>query len=307
VLAYIHHPAFLEHDMGGDHPECPDRLRAIRAYLDEQVWATELAMHLSRKVTDEALLRAHSAELLTQLERLSPTHGYAMIDADTIMNPSTLEAARLAAGAGILAVDLVMDPQSKSRRAFCAVRPPGHHAERDRAMGFCFFNNIAVAALHALSRHALSRVAIIDFDVHHGNGTENIIAGDERVLMLSTFQSPLYPYSGEQALGENMINVALSANSDGKVLKRVVLERWAAELNRFAPELIFISAGFDAHRSDPLGGLNWDVSDYAWVTEWLVEQANHHCSGRIVSMLEGGYHLNALAHCVGAHIEVMIS
>jgi acetoin utilization deacetylase AcuC-like enzyme len=307
VLAYIHHPAFLEHDMGHNHPECPDRIRAIRAFVDEQAWSASLSMHLSREASDEALLRAHSPELLAQLEQISPAQSYAMIDADTVMNPSTLQAARLAAGAGILAVDLVMDPQSKVHRAFCAVRPPGHHAERNRAMGFCFFNNIAVAALHALCLHELKRVAIIDFDVHHGNGTENIIAGDERILMLSTFQSPFYPYSGEKALGENMLNVALKANSEGNELKRVALERWADKLNQFSPELIFISAGFDAHRSDPLGGLNWDVSDYGWITEWLIEQANRHCSGRIVSMLEGGYHLNALAHCVGAHIEVMSS
>lgn len=305
MLAYIHHPAFLEHDMGDHHPECPDRLRAIQAYVDAQPWSVHLAKYPSQEANDESLLRAHSPELLAQLQQSAPSHSYAMIDADTIMNPATLQAARLAAGAGILAVDLIMNPHSNVRRAFCAVRPPGHHAERRKAMGFCFFNNIAVAALHALERYPLSRVAIIDFDVHHGNGTENIIANDQRVLMLSTFQSPFYPYSGDTALGENMVNIGLKADSDGTALKRVALERWADALDQFSPELIFISAGFDAHKSDPLGGLLWEVSDYAWITRWLVEQADRHCAGRIVSMLEGGYHLNALAHCVGAHIEVM--
>jgi acetoin utilization deacetylase AcuC-like enzyme len=185
------------------------------------------------------------------------------------------------------------------------VRPPGHHAERIRAMGFCFYNNVSVAAMHALEHHGLERVAIIDFDVHHGNGTENIMANDERVLMLSTFQSPFYPYSGDRPLGSNMVNVPLSAGSGGATLKHAVADHWAKAISDFKPQLILISAGFDAHRMDPLGGLTWDTADYEWVTQWLVEQANLHCQGKVVSMLEGGYHLNALADSVCAHLAVM--
>jgi acetoin utilization deacetylase AcuC-like enzyme len=172
-------------------------------------------------------------------------------------------------------------------------------------MGFCFYSNIAIAAMHALEQHGLRRVAIVDFDVHHGNGTENVIADDHRVLMLSTFQSPFYPYSGDQPSGSNMVNIPLSEGSGGATLKRAVLDHWQQALANFKPEMIFISAGFDAHRLDPLGGLAWDTVDYEWVTQWLVEQANLYCQGRLVSMLEGGYHLDALAQSVIAHLNVL--
>jgi acetoin utilization deacetylase AcuC-like enzyme len=313
VLTYIHHPQFLLHEMGPGHPECPERLSAIENELSRRAVNAALNRCLATPATRDMLLRAHSAEQLGQVQAASDmittSVRYAMIDPDTIMNQHTLNAAILAAGAGVLAVDKVLATQSGSsavaQRAFCAVRPPGHHAERDRAMGFCFYNNIAVAAMHSLDHYGLKRVAIVDFDVHHGNGTENIMANDERVLMLSTFQSPFYPYSGVQALGENMVNVALAEGSGVSALKTAVLDQWADALIEFKPELIFISAGFDAHRLDPLGGLAWDTADYAWVTQWLVEQANQHCGGKIVSMLEGGYHLDALAQSVCAHIEAL--
>jgi acetoin utilization deacetylase AcuC-like enzyme len=308
MLAYIHHPQFELHEMGVGHPECPERLQSIEALLAVSRVNSRLQRYLARPATDELLLLAHTQAHLDRVEHAADRIvdegvAYAMLDLDTMMNRHTFEAARLAAGAGVLAVDLVISGQHE--RAFCAVRPPGHHAEHARAMGFCFYSNIAVAAMHALDHHGLQRVAIVDFDVHHGNGTENVIAGDERVLMLSTFQSPFYPYSGEQPSGPNMLNIPLAEGSGGATLKRAVTNHWQQALASFEPELIFISAGFDAHRMDPLGGLSWDTVDYEWVTQWLVEQADLYSGGRIVSMLEGGYHLDALAQSVRAHLEVL--
>jgi acetoin utilization deacetylase AcuC-like enzyme len=311
-LTYIHHPIFLQHEMGPGHPECPERLSSIEAALQKHVVNTQLRRVLATPATPEMLGRAHAtnhlARVLEAAEQVAQEGGrYAMLDPDTIMNRFTLEAATFAAGAGVMAVDAVLASTTAgpNARAFCAVRPPGHHAERIRAMGFCFYNNVSVAAMHALEHHGLERVAIVDFDVHHGNGTENIMANDERVLMLSTFQSPFYPYSGDQPLGSNMVNVALSEGSGGATLKRAVADHWAKAIDDFKAQLIFISAGFDAHRMDPLGGLTWDTADYEWVTQWLVEQANLHCQGKVVSMLEGGYHLNALADSVCAHLAVL--
>jgi acetoin utilization deacetylase AcuC-like enzyme len=308
MLAYIHHPKFELHEMGEGHPECPDRLLSIEARLAISPVNSQLQRYLAEPATSEMLLRAHTQSHLDRIEEAADRvvkegGAYAMLDPDTIMNRHTFDAATLAAGAGVLAVDLVLS--GRNPRAFCAVRPPGHHAEHARAMGFCFYSNIAVAARHALDHHGLKRVAIVDFDVHHGNGTENVIASDDRVLMLSTFQSPFYPYSGEQPSGPNMVNVPLTEGSGGATLKQAVANQWQQAMTAFKPELIFISAGFDAHRMDPLGGLAWDASDYHWVTQWLVEQANLYSQGRIVSMLEGGYHLDALAQSVCAHLDVL--
>ncbi len=291
--------------MGEGHPERPDRLRAIEFVLAQNL--PTLNKQLALPASDEALLRAHTPEHLALIRRTAPQAGYAMLDPDTAMNAATLQAAILAAGAGILAVDEILAGHQGISKAFCAVRPPGHHSEANRPMGFCFFNNIAVAARHALDHHGLKRVAIIDFDVHHGNGTENIVAGDERILMLSTFQSPFYPYSGEQPQGQNIVNVALSENSGGQALKNAVLRHWQQRVAEFQPEMIFISAGFDAHRLDPLGGLGWDTEDFAWVTHWIVQQARTYSQGRIVSMLEGGYDLDGLSSSVSAHINELIS
>ena len=308
MLAYIHHPKFELHEMGPGHPECPERLMSIDATLAVSPVNSQLQRYLARPATTEMLLRAHTQAHLDLIKEAADRIveegvAYAMLDPDTMMNRYTFEAATLAAGAGVLAVDLVLG--GENNRAFCAVRPPGHHAERTRPMGFCFYSNIAVAAMHALEHHGLQRVAIVDFDVHHGNGTENVIAADDRVLMLSTFQSPFYPYSGEQPSGQNMVNVPLSEGSGGLTLKRAVANHWQQAMVAFKPELIFISAGFDAHRMDPLGGLAWDTADYEWVTQWLVEQANLFSNGRIISMLEGGYHLDALAQSVCAHLDVL--
>jgi acetoin utilization deacetylase AcuC-like enzyme len=227
------------------------------------------------------------------------------IDPDTAMNRHTWHAALRAAGAGVLAVDLVM--AGEVQNAFCAVRPPGHHAERSNAMGFCFFNNIAVAAKHALKVHGLARVAIVDFDVHHGNGTEECFRNDMQVLMVSTFQHPFYPYSGTDHPAPNMVNIPLPGGTGGDEFCQVVNDLWLPRLREFKPEMIFISAGFDAHYEDDLGGLKLLEKDFAWVTEQIRQIADETAQGRIVSMLEGGYVLSALARSVAAHIKVLAS
>jgi acetoin utilization deacetylase AcuC-like enzyme len=225
------------------------------------------------------------------------------IDPDTIACPGTLAAALRAAGAAVAATDDVI--AGRAETAFCAVRPPGHHATRDETMGFCFFNNVAIAARHALDVHGLKRVAIIDFDVHHGNGTEDIIAGDERVLMCSFFQHPLYPYSGAVPKGTNMVNVPVAPYTRGPAVRETIQAMWLPELERFKPQMIFISAGFDAHREDDLGQMGLVEADYEWITQQMVAVARKHAQGRIVSCLEGGYNLSALARSVAAHLRVL--
>jgi acetoin utilization deacetylase AcuC-like enzyme len=249
-------------------------------------------------------LRAHTGHYLAELESMAPKAGYAQVDPDTRMNPHSLTAARHAAGAAVLATDLVMSGEVTS--AFCAVRPPGHHAERDAAMGFCFFNNVAIGIRHAQRHHGVRRIALIDFDVHHGNGSEDILAGDDEVLMVSTFQHPLYPYRGEIPKGTNMVNVPLPPRTRGDVLRTAVEGQWLPALEAFRPELVYISAGFDAHRDDDMANLGWVESDYAWLTARILEVANRHAKGRIISMLEGGYALHALARSVGAHVGVLL-
>jgi len=289
--------------MGDWHPESPQRLGAINDQLLASGIMSYLAQMEAAPAPDAAILRAHSAEHLASLRRHSPTAGYYTVDPDTVMNPHTLEAALHAAGAGIQAVDAVMAGQAET--AFCAVRPPGHHACRDRAMGFCFLNNIAIAALHALAHHGLTRIAIIDFDVHHGNGTEDILAGDERVLMCSFFQHPFFPNCGTHNPAPNMLNEPVPAYTDGARVRELVTEHWLPRLEAHRPELILVSAGFDAHREDDLGQMALVEADYAWITEQLVEVAARHAGNRIVSMLEGGYDLSALGRSVVAHIRAL--
>jgi acetoin utilization deacetylase AcuC-like enzyme len=229
--------------------------------------------------------------------------GYAQIDPDTLMNPYTWNAALHAAGAAMAATDAVLAGELEN--AFCAVRPPGHHACRDRAMGFCFFNNVAIAAKYALERHGLKRVAIVDFDVHHGNGTEDIMGGDERVLMVGFFQHPFYPYTGVDGHAANMVNLPVPAYTRGLAIREMIEQAWIPRLEAFKPEMIFISAGFDAHREDDLGQLGLVESDYAWITSRIKEIADKYASGRIVSSLEGGYNLSALGRSVEAHLRVL--
>ncbi|HSO06151.1 MAG TPA: histone deacetylase family protein [Pelomicrobium sp.] len=302
-VAYITHPDCGLHDMGSYHPECPARLTAIEDQLIASGMINLLLHEEAPLATREQLERVHPAAYIDALEASVPEHGLVHLDPDTAMNPHTLQAAKRAAGAAILATDLVIG--KKVRAAFCSVRPPGHHAERARAMGFCFFNNVAVGAVHALAHHGLKRVAVVDFDVHHGNGTEDIFAGDPRVLMASTFQHPFYPYSGVEGRSEQMVNIPLAAYSSGERFREAVSRHWLPALDAFAPEMVFISAGFDAHRDDDMASLMLTEADYAWVTERLKEVAERSAQGRVVSLLEGGYELHALGRSVAAHIKVL--
>jgi acetoin utilization deacetylase AcuC-like enzyme len=301
--AFITHPDCLKHEMGAHHPERPQRLAAI----EDQLIASGLGPHLQRYeaplATDEQLVRVHPREYVQAIRDAAPSHGSVHLDPDTAMNPHTLQAALRAAGAAVLAVDLVMT--AKAKAAFCAVRPPGHHACRARPMGFCIFNNVAVAARHALQAHGLERVAIIDFDVHHGNGTEDIFEGDAAVLMASIFQHPFYPYSGTDDPAANMVNVPLAAGSGSKELQKAVREQWLPALQDFSPELILFSAGFDAHAEDDMAMLRFTDADYGWVTAQLKQVAARHAEGRMVSVLEGGYALPALGRSAVQHLRVL--
>ncbi len=300
---FIGHQDCLLHDMGAQHPECPARLAAI----EDQLIASGLINYLQRvdapKAERQHLERVHDPRYIDAIIAKSPSHGIRHLDPDTAMNRHSLDAALRAAGAGVAATDLVIG--ARARRAFCSVRPPGHHAERNRAMGFCLFNNIAIAAAHALEHHGLERVAIADFDVHHGNGTEDIFRDDERVLMVSIFQHPFYPYSGIDGRSERMVNIPLAAYSGSAQFREAVTAHWLPALERFRPQMIFISAGFDAHREDDMAALALIEADYAWVTEQLAAVADRHAEGRIVSMLEGGYALHALGRSVATHLKVL--
>ncbi len=289
--------------MGSYHPESPARLTAISDHLIAQGIDAYFDYHDAPLATFDQLLRVHPAAHLERIKRASPESGIAHLDPDTAMCPHTWSAALRSAGAGCLGVDLVMD--GEVRNAFCAIRPPGHHAERANAMGFCFFNNIAVAAAHALEAHGLQRIAIIDFDVHHGNGTEDIFKGNEKVLMCSIFQHPFYPYSGTENPAPNMCNVPLPAGSGGDEFRAAVADCWLPRLDEFKPEMLFISAGFDAHYEDDMGSMKLFEKDYAWATQQMKDVAARHAGNRIVSMLEGGYVLSALARSVAAHLRVL--
>ena len=307
TTAFYSHPDCRGHDMGRGHPECPQRLAAI----DDHLLATGLEVALERveaPLVDLAdVAHAHSsgyvAELRDLLEQVEASGEMRALDPDTIAGAGTWAAVQRAAGAAVAATDAVID--GRARNAFCAVRPPGHHATRDTAMGFCFFNNVAIAARHALDVRGLERVAIVDFDVHHGNGTEDIIAGDERVLMVSIFQDPFYPFSGGVPKGDNMVNVPVPAYTRGPEVREIIEDNWMPRLEAFAPQMIFISAGFDAHRDDDLGQLGLVEADYEWITLRIKGVADRHANGRIVSCLEGGYNLGALARSVAVHLRVL--
>ena len=305
--AYFHPPECRRHDMGEGHPECPARLDAIDDWLIASGLDTALQHEDAGPVDLQAVMRAHSAayvaEIGAQLRECAESGERRAIDPDTMANPHTWRAALMAAGAAVRPTDLVIDGGADN--AFCAVRPPGHHATRDQSMGFCFFNNVAIAARHALDVRGLERVAIVDFDVHHGNGTEDIIAGDERVLMVSLFQDPLYPYSGAVPKGTNMVNVPIPPYTRGGEVREVIEAMWLPALERFKPQMIFISAGFDAHRDDDLGQLGLVEADYEWITLRLRDVAERHAHGRIVSVLEGGYHLHALSRSVAVHLRAL--
>ena len=300
TTALITHRSCRLHDMGPHHPECAQRLDAIADRLIASGLDAHLTHHDAPAVTRKQLERVHEPGYIAAIEAASPEEGICYLDPDTAMNPHSLTAARHAAGAVVLATDLVL--RGECETAFCAVRPPGHHAERARAMGFCLFNNVAVGVAHALAQ-GLERAAVLDFDVHHGNGTEQIFAGDERVIMVGTFEYPLYPYSGIDPAGPNMHNVPLSAGSGGEEFRAAMTNICLPALEEHRPQIVFISAGFDAHREDPLANLQFTESDYAWVTTQIVDIAKRHAGGRIVSSLEGGYALSALGRSAAEHLR----
>ncbi len=309
---YFTHRDCKKHEMGPGHPECPERLDAI----EDRLLITGVSDALEHFEAPEAALadielahtRLHIASLrgLTDWLREEMDAGgpsYTQMDPDTSINAHTWKAALRSAGAAMAATDAVIAGELEN--AFCAVRPPGHHACRDKAMGFCFFNNVAIAAKYALERHQLKRVAVVDFDVHHGNGTENILAGDERVLMVSFFQHPFYPYSGDQSPAANMVNVPVPAYTKGMEVRELIDIMWMPRLEAFKPEMIFISAGFDAHRDDDMGQMGLTEQDYAWITQRIKDVAKKYAQGRIVSCLEGGYVMRPLALSVEAHLRVL--
>jgi acetoin utilization deacetylase AcuC-like enzyme len=304
TIAYISHPACSLHDMGDGHPEAPARLAAI----EDQLLASGLELAIRRydapAATREQLHRVHDPRYVDRLFGLAPDAGLRWLDPDTAMSPHTLAAARHAAGAVVSAVDLVLSAQAES--AFCAVRPPGHHAERGAAMGFCFFNNIAVGAAHAMAVYGLQRIAIVDFDVHHGNGTEDIFRDDPRVLFCSSFQHPFYPHSDAGVPGAHVVKTPLDAGTGSLSFRTRVGVEWLHRLDSFEPELIMISAGFDAHWEDEVADLNLNERDYSWITRELHELAARHAGGRIISVLEGGYALPALGRSVAEHLRALL-
>lgn len=307
TTAFITHADCLKHDMGAHHPECPARLSAI----EDQMITSGIGQYLSRYEAPEAtvaqIARVHSVEYVRAIRQAAPASGTVHLDPDTAMNPYSLTAALHAAGAGVLATDLVI--RGEVENAFCSVRPPGHHATRTRPMGFCIFNNVAIAARHAIRAHGIEKVAIIDFDVHHGNGTQAIFEHDRRVLFAGSHQLPLYPGTGNRdEVGDgNIVNAPLPPGAGSAEFRAAWLQRLLPAVDAFRPQLLMISAGFDAHRRDPLAQLQLDAADFAWITTELVALAKRHCGGRIVSTLEGGYDLTALAESSVAHVGALLA
>ena len=298
--------------MGPGHPECPERLDAIEDRLLvsgvfdalERYDAPQAAtadLELAHDRMHVAMMRGYSELLAEEVQAGGPQ--FSQIDPDTSINVHTWNAALRSAGAGMAATDAVMAGEIEN--AFCAVRPPGHHATRNKAQGFCFFNNVSVAAKYALERYHLQRVAVVDFDVHHGDGTENILAGDMRALMVGIFQHPFYPFCGDQNPAANMLNVPIPAYTRGMDIREIIEMSWIPRLEEFQPEMIFISAGFDAHREDDMGQLGLTEQDFAWITQRIKDIAKRYSKGRIVSLLEGGYVMSPLARSVEAHIRVL--
>ncbi len=298
------HDDCLLHQIDTYHPERPQRLQAIKDRLIASGLDSVLREFEAPLATREQLLRVHHPDYVESIFALAPQQGTVMLNADTGMNPHTLPAALRAAGGAAAAVDRVMAGEVKT--LFCNLRPPGHHAERGQAMGFCLFDNVAIAVMQAIAVHGLDRVAVIDFDVHHGNGTEDIFQDEERVLFLSSFQHPFYPYSDPESREPNIIKMPLAAGSRGSDCCTRIEAEWLARLDRFAPQLIVCSAGFDAHRDDPLGQLRWTEQDYQWLTTEIKRMADRHAGGRVVSCLEGGYDLDALGRCVTTHIDALL-
>ena len=304
MLGIVSHPDCLRHDAGPLHPDTRDRLDAISNQLIASGLDFVVRHYDAPCVTRAQLERVHEPAYLDRIHTLAPSQGFVEIDGDTMMSAGTLLAAERAAGAGVLGVDIILDGEAGP--VFCPVRPPGHHAEAGAALGFCLYNNIAIAAAHALDGRGLERVAIVDFDAHHGNGTEEIFKHDKRVLFCSSFQHPFYPFSGHDSDTANLVDIPLAAGAGGEEFRAAVRERWLPALNRFAPQMMFISAGFDAHALDDMSGLRLREADYAWVTGELLAVARSHADSRILSMLEGGYELGSLARSVVAHLKTLL-
>ena len=304
TTALISHPDSLLHVMDGRHPESPARISAIQDALASSGLLKQLALYEAPATTDAQLTRVHSPDYIAHIRQLSPPAGLVRLDADTAMGPMTLSACLHASGAAVMGVNLVMS--GGAQRVFCCTRPPGHHAGRSHAAGFCIFNHVAVATAHALGQHKLQRVAILDFDVHHGDGTEDIFRNNPNVMLCSTFQHPFYPHRGTDTRSATMINVPLAAGTTGLAFRQAVEREIAPALARFRPQLLMISAGFDAHQDDPLAGLKLGVEDYSWITAFARKIADQHAEGRIVSVLEGGYALPALAESAVAHVRGLL-
>jgi acetoin utilization deacetylase AcuC-like enzyme len=299
--AFISHPDTLLHVMDGSHPESPARITAIKNAVMNSELKENLQFYEAPAATKSQLERVHTEDYVEHIHKISPKAGLLRLDGDTSMGPMSLSAALHASGALILATDLVM--AGKADNAFCCVRPPGHHAGRANSAGFCIFNNVAVGVMHALTQYKLKRAAIIDFDVHHGNGTEDIFKNNPSVMLCSTFQHPFYPYSGAETRSKNMVNVPLPAQSNGTDFKKVFEADFKPALYEFKPEIVFVSAGFDAHINDPLADLALTTNDYVWITEFIKEIAKKHAKSRIISTLEGGYHLPSLSESAWTHIN----
>lgn len=306
TTAFLTHSDCLGHITPSGHPERVERLEAILARIDAPEFSGLDRIEAPLGTVDQVLL-AHPLDYYRRIEAAIPDSGIVTLDADTYLSPGTLNAALRGVGAAVKAVDLVLDGEADN--AFCATRPPGHHAETSTAMGFCMFGNVAIAAKHALQNRALDRVAIVDFDVHHGNGTQDLVWNEPSIFFASTHQMPLYPGSGypsEQGAHNNILNVPLNSGSDGSALINAFRQSILPAVRRFKPELLLISAGFDGHRDDPLAGLNFETSDFSEVTRLLCDFAAEACDGRVVSVLEGGYDLEALADSVAAHVKVLM-
>lgn len=304
TITIFSHASCALHSAGEHHPERPARLSAINDQLIRSGLEFIVQQRDAQPASRDVLCLAHSKHYVDDIFAKAPTDGHIWLDPDTQMNKHSLDAALHAAGAALNAVDQVMS--GVNEQAFCNVRPPGHHATRDQAMGFCIFNNIAVAAAYAMQKYALTRIAIIDFDVHHGNGTEDIFSADQRVLFCSSFQHPFYPFSGDTKVADHIINVPLPGGCKPQHWREQISQHWLSRIDHFAPQLIFISAGFDGHREDEMAQFMLTEDDYAWITTELKQLADKHCYGRIVSTLEGGYALNALGRSVVAHLKALL-
>ena len=299
--ALISHRNCVRHEISAGHPECPQRIDVINDQLKKQEIFDYLMHRDAPLATREQLVLAHSEAYVDMIHQKSPSSGSVQLDPDTAMNEYSLDASLRAAGAGIMAVDMVCNGEAKN--AFCLTRPPGHHAERTQAMGFCFFGNIAIAARHAIQQHGLERVAILDFDVHHGNGTEDIVDGDPNILFCSSFQHPFYPGNYRNNVNNQRVNVPLASGSNSADFRHAISQSWLPALESYKPQMLFVSAGFDAHAEDPLANISLLDDDFVWITSQITDIADRYCDGRIVSMLEGGYALPALSRCATAHVR----